>query len=87
MYFHVYSSFLRTLSGAIITIDPNYEAAIEFVTLILAAIVIIVAAGKLNYALPAGVFSIGVWYLTEDTSWAAIAFLVVAIYSIFRRPH
>ncbi len=47
MYFQVSLLILHALTGAIINIDPNYEAAIEFVTLILAAVVIIVAAGKL----------------------------------------
>ncbi len=81
------ASILPALAGAIINIDSSYEAAIEFVVLIVAAVVIIVAAGKLNYTLPAGALAFGVWFLTEDTSWAAIAFLAVAIYSIFKRPH
>jgi hypothetical protein len=75
------------LAGAILTIDPQYEALMEFVVILIAGGIILVGMGKLNYALPAGLAAVGVWFLLGDTSWSAIAFLLFAIFSIFRRVH
>jgi hypothetical protein len=87
LYVDVSSSILGALAGAIYTIDPQYEALMEFIVILLAGIVIIVGLGKLNYALPAGLAAVGAWFILGDTSWTAIAFLLVAIFSMFRRVH
>ena len=87
LYNGVESTIYGALVNAVLVVDPRYEALIEFLILILAGIVIILSIGKLNYAVPAWLSALGVWFLTEDTSWAAISFLVVAIFSIFRREH
>lgn len=83
----VSSSILGLLAGAIFTIDPQYEALIEFIVLLIAGGIILVGMGKLNYALPAGLAAVSIWFILGDTSWSAIAFLLVAILSIFRRVH
>ncbi len=83
----VASSIQGALAGAIFTIDPQYEAMAEFIVILVAGLVIIVGLGKLNYAIPAGLAAVSIWFLVGETSWAAIAFLLVAIFSMFRRVH
>ncbi len=61
------------------------EAIIGFLILIILGAIIIIVVGALVFFIPAAVIAFVVWFLTGNTTWAAIAFLVIAVLSLARK--
>lgn len=62
---------------------------LDFVFLILLVVIglviIILLVKVLLFVLPAAIIAFVVWFLTGSIFWAGIAFLIIAVLSLFRR--
>jgi len=60
------------------------ELIIVIIILILGLIIIAVLRALL-FVLPAAIMAVVVWFLTGNLTWAALAFLIIAVLSILKR--
>ena len=61
------------------------ETIVAVGVLLLIGIIIIMVVGALLFFLPAAVIAGVIWFLTGKELYAAVAFLVVALFSLTRR--
>jgi len=72
---------LTSILGQNVSIDAVIAAAVVVVV----GVIIIMIVGALLFFLPAVVIAGVVWYITGNTLYAAVAFLIVAVLSLIRR--
>jgi hypothetical protein len=62
-----------------------FDIAILLILLVVGLIIIVVISKVLLFFLPAAIIAAVVWFLTGSFFWAGVAFLVIAVISVFKR--
>ena len=64
---------------------PNLYDLMGLVSLIILGLIVVLLIRLVVILLPAAVVAFVVWFITENTWWAGVAFLVIAALSILKK--
>jgi hypothetical protein len=73
------------ISSALSLPYGGLELFIALFVLVIIGVVIIMIMGALILFIPAAVIAFVVWWLTGSEFWAAVAFLIVSVFSLLKR--